>query len=464
MLAMRNKISKLFWLLPLLLVLRFGVSGFNYDRQVIVVLENDPATLEAAYYLYGKHESTSSIVEWKNGMFEHVDIKLNEETKAFESSPAEYVPEIHDEDWIKSRIQVIGHGIIDSEDTTIGGLKGGELAETLSENLNHGKNVGRISIIGCTGSNDAQAGGPDAASNTPPYLQSFMEKLQALGLTDTTVSMRSALVSVDQNGRKLTGERFLLSEKIPQRPEVGIVWKHKDTSNLWLGETENGMAKYTQKEVGENTEIMPSKYFGVLPKDSPLYVKSDSTYEISDADALQWIDERVAQPTYDNIKDQGLRHLDEVDATMVPLTSNDDEKTIKLREIGSMQDLLTELVYHGETGPVTGGEIVHYRFGDWVVSLDPQEFYVKVEGIIKRQSGSSEEEENKVRNVREKWNNYIMTELALSTEQFNAHPGPSNDPEKVRLEKRKNILLEQSLPSDYPNMRLDILVRISLTT
>jgi len=154
------KVWQSIWLLALLILLRSGDFGalaagddtYNYNQQVIVILRNDQSTLEAAWYLYGKHPSTSFIVGLNNQGLEHVNVKWNEETKLFESVPTEDPPGINHDDWKNTRIQVIGHGIIDSgEETTIGGFQAKDLATFLIDHLIHGRVMGRISILGCTG-------------------------------------------------------------------------------------------------------------------------------------------------------------------------------------------------------------------------------------------------------------------------------------------------------------------------
>ena len=80
---MRYKVWQSIWLLALLILLRSGDFGalaagddtYNYNQQVIVILRNDQSTLEAAWYLYGKHPSTSFIVELNNEGLEQVNVK-----------------------------------------------------------------------------------------------------------------------------------------------------------------------------------------------------------------------------------------------------------------------------------------------------------------------------------------------------------------------------------------------------
>lgn len=475
---MRYKVWQSIWLLALLILLRSGDFGalaagddtYNYNQQVIVVLRNDQSTLEAAWYLYGKHPSTSFIVELNNEGLEQVNVKWNEETKLFESVPTEDPPGINHDDWKNTRIQVIGHGIIDSgEETTIGGFQAKDLAIFLIDHLIHGRVMGRISILGCTGKR-RDAGTPYTppelgSDDTPPYLKAFVENLKEDGVKDTTVTMRSALVSVDHSGRKLTGERYPLNEQIHANPEVGIIWTHKDISKSWIGEIKNGEVKYSKKELGGNSEMMPPKYFGILPKDSPLYVStSEATYGLIDSDALEWVDKEIAQEIYDSI-DPAAGPLAETNLEVAFLDGSTEYKNVRVIE--SAHDLLRELVYFGNkgveldkrTGMKKGtGDKVFYRFGDWVVSMEMNRFYMNVEGIITTDDGNKEEEENRVKEVRGMWEKYMQKEEAEAIAKYNEikQQLPESDPEMIRIRDRKAAFEKKILPSDYKNMLLGV--------
>ena len=49
-----------------------------------------------------------------------------------------------------------------------------------------------------------------------------------------------------------------------------------------------------------------------------------------------------------------------------------------VREINGINDLLRELHHYGKAGPTQEENTVYYRFGDWVVGMNTQNFYVTV--------------------------------------------------------------------------------------
>ena len=151
-------------------------------------------------------------------MFERVT--WNEQTQQHDTLPnQEPLPIRGQQEWKATRIQVIGHGNVNSynQADTIGGFIACRISRTLTTSLSMG-NVGRISIIGCT--RRAELRSAPTRTRTPGYLRGFMDRLKVLGRSQTEVSIRSALVSVDQSGRKLTGE--LVLENIRGSPEVEL--------------------------------------------------------------------------------------------------------------------------------------------------------------------------------------------------------------------------------------------------
>ena len=389
---MQHKVSQLLWLLPLLIFLtRSNLVTFasKYNQQVIAILEDDPTIQKAGHFLYKKHDTTSYVVKWnKNSqMFEQVE--WNEQTELHEPIQSQDPLPIAPDMWPKTRIQAVGHGDINSGTATIAGFSAESLTETLINGLSM-TDVGRISIVGCTRRTEL-----GSAPRTPGYIYDVLNKLKQLGRTRTEVSLRSALVSVDQSGRKLTGELVLLDGR--NTPEVGIEWSRKNPSNKWIGKFTPGTRRYNI-EKSQATATSPgdieSHFFGILPKDSDLYVSTydqaaaspPTTYKIDDASAFEWVD-RVAGNAYMNIP-QG--RAPEVSQQVQFLTGSQTVRNVQVKEINSMNDLLKELRYYGEAGPAPRYSNVYYRFGDWVLSMDQRDFYASVEGIITSPTDSAE--------------------------------------------------------------------------
>ena len=408
---MRLKTSHLVWLLPLLLILGsddFNAYAVRYNQQVIAILEDNPDIQKAAHYLYQKHDTTSYVVKWNANtrMFERVT--WNEQTQQHDTLPnQEPLPIRGQQEWKATRIQVIGHGNVNSynQADTIGGFMPAELAETLTTSLSMG-NVGRISIIGCT--RRAELRSAPTRTRTPGYLRGFMDRLKVLGRSQTEVSIRSALVSVDQSGRKLTGE--LVLENIRGSPEVGIEWSHKNPSNKWIGKFSS--SRRYEVEQSQVTATQPgdieSHFFGILPENTDVYVSkynqgsasAPNTYKLTDPNAFEWVD-RVAQNTYNNAPPG---RAPETSRRVQFLGGSRAVRNVPVKELSGIDDLLTELHHYGQAGPAQQSSKVYYRFGDWVVSMNPRNFYVNVEGIITDPNDSAAKRV-KIADIQNEWNN-----------------------------------------------------------
>ena len=73
-----------------------------------------------------------------------------------------------------------------------------------------------------------------------------------------------------------------------------------------------------------------------------------------------------------------------------------------VREINGINDLLRELHHYGKAGPMQEENTVYYRFGDWVVGMNTQNFYVTVKGIVTSET-DSDEIKNKKTEIFKNW-------------------------------------------------------------
>ena len=403
---MQQKFSQFMWLLPLLLFssVHLGSDAVKYNQQVIAVLEDNPVIQKAAHFLYKKHDTTSYIVKWNGNSQLFEQVQWNVETQSHEILPAQEPLPINRNEWGNTCIHAVGHGDITSRTTTIAGFSAEGLAETLINGLSAG-DVERISIVGCTRQTEVGS----TASQSPHYLNSFMNKLKQLGRLRTEVSLRSALVSIDPSGRKLTGELVLSGSY--DAPEVGIKWSHKNPSDKWIGKFTRGNSY--QIEQSEVTATQPgdieSRFFGILPENSDLHISTfaegatsaSATYKMSDSSIFQWIDQ-VSQDTYRNIS---RGRATEAFHRVQFLTGAQDVHDIHIREIHSLSDLLRELHYYGETGPALRRSQIYYRFGDWALSMDTRNFNVRVEGVITSPNNSSQKT-SQVNALRQVWRDF----------------------------------------------------------
>lgn len=339
----------------LLLPLVFTADDWRYDYQVVVLLEKEKGVIKASSYLFEKHKTVSYGTLWENDKF-------------VDTSSKRPIPE--DIDWSRAKVRVVGHGNVEGD--LISGFSAEELARAISEKLANSEGIGKISIVACS------EPGTRPPSNEPPYLREFMDELKTLGKVNTEVSMSSALVGVDRDGRKLTGERV---------QDEDIIWSHKNPSHKWTGnfegESDNPTIRrgYVTEDAAGATPDLPPDNFGILPRDYEAFVaeitSKHNNMRLNNEDAYRWVDGFA-----DNIYHSQQGRAPDVPHEVQLKGQGRPPEIKKIKEIGSINDLLKELRYYGETGKATKPSEVYYRFGDIIVSMNEQDFYVSAEGVI----------------------------------------------------------------------------------
>lgn len=399
-----------------------GTDSSRYNQQVIAVLESQPEIEKAAHYLYQKHNTTSYVVKWDevSHIFERVDWNII--TQRYERASNQDPLPINPGEWRTTRIQAVGHGdinLFNTQAASIAGFSPEDLAEELTSKISVGEDVGRISIVGCTRKNHLGSTTTTPVEK-PAYLIRFMDKLKQLGRSNTEVSLRSGLVSVDQRGRKLTGELVLAGgQGSKSQAEVGVEWRHKNPSRKWIGRFTSA-TNYCLQQTNVAPNDMESHFFGILPPDSELYVfknnlASLSAYTIDDSTAFEWIDQ-IAQNIYSSISKMDMP---EANKSVQFLTGEQRVQKIGVREINGMNDLLMELHRYGGKNEVS---CVYYRFGDWVLSMNPSTFYVSVEGVI-ISSTDSAAKKSRVARLLAKFRTFPNQRIPMQYREMQLHTG-----------------------------------------
>lgn len=158
----------------------------QYRAQIIIQSENDPVVAKAAANLAGKHPDKTLVIQ----------LDASGQMRLVQGDPALFQSlDAND----KVRWQVVGHGRGPAQARTLGGLDAEQWAmhldrfqQALHEQYGIGSVPARISLVGCSLEDAEQQAG-------------FGRQLvAALQTPELEVSVRSANVSVDSEGRKLT--------------------------------------------------------------------------------------------------------------------------------------------------------------------------------------------------------------------------------------------------------------------
>jgi hypothetical protein len=355
-----------------LFVIAVGCNGaedynlyWKYTFQVIASIGKDAAVRDAAEFLYQKRQSvcTSFMAEWDGD-----GKKFNFEDQLE-----------NDIDWKGTRIQIVGHG----DGKTVGGLSPKELAEGIHQ-LTGGESLKKISVVSCM---NKEKGKGIMSQDAPQYLDDFMNELKDTGIRSTEVSMRSALVAVDEQGRKLIGEAwYSTTPGTKALVESGIKWSHDNKGYKWIGTIDDdGNIEKSQKAPLDGEYV--TRFFGVLPKDLNPYVTEygDSiSYKLPNKAAYDMLKE-AAKEVYGEAAGDRKRSTPRYEVDMY---NKNDRKFItqdmELREIQSADDLVYELRYQAERFRKSTRAVEHYRFGSFVVEMKLSNFYVSVVGLVEK--------------------------------------------------------------------------------
>ena len=343
-------------LLVLVAALSHVGSSRRLSRQVIVVLGDDPVVLRSAKFLFDKNKGISQVIKLNNDAnncngWSYCNMIWSEGKLKYDKYH-DALPKTR-EQWSSTHIQIVGLG---KEDLLKVGNLSPEILKAKLIRVTHSYAVGWISLVVCNG-NGATI--EKHSANLDVFLTSLTQE-------NTVVSFQSALEYVDEG--QIKKGIFVKLVNV-------IEWRPKDRSKKWIVDYK----LKTIKELATNAPDMESYYFGILPLNMPVYViliNEHEYFEITDHYIYTLID-KIANETYSSLNPA---HRSNPRKRNVYLFDGQNSK-LEVREFKSINDLLTELQYFDYRYDGSWS-LVYYRFGDWIVEMRTDTFYVKVVGII----------------------------------------------------------------------------------
>ena len=409
---MMKKISLIILLLCIL-----KVSSYDYEKQIIAIVEENDKTADiAAYNLWRKSscdEHDTQIVKWLPDPHTPLGksfqvVKWDDKTEQFipheKSKPCEL------KDNLKTRIQVIGHSRISGDVTMMAGFTHDKIANMLSTLVERGtKNVGRISLVGCNLFGNAQRS-CEFSMQRNDFAVNLLESLRDMEMK-TEISARNGLVGISSRGKKVHGRQARAGDDVHWFVKEGSVKK------VLLKHTESG-------EIDARYQSYKAKLMNPFMHCKPLG-KGDNVKEYR----IEIEEESGSVTSYVTLNNeesfQILTSATEMVFNNIVVPNNWDEqitKTVKVqmtdgtvrnlpvRELKGMMDLTREIKHWGTLGfeyphSENGQEIstahdgtplidkkVYFQFGKFILSLNVQAekfarwkmfpFYINLVGII----------------------------------------------------------------------------------
>ncbi len=367
------RLQVLFSLIFLLSAIPSGITapsrhGVNYENQVVASIGSDQAITEASKYLIKKHDT---LLDY------NLEAKWNTGSNSFVFQGDDIDSAISNINWAETKIQVVGHG--SAADKTVGGLSPQELARQINA-MSNGKGAKKISIVSCT----RDIGDGIVGNTEPPYLTEFMNELKSLGMTSSEVSIRSSLVAVNNRGEKLTGE--VKVEGVTVLRPYRIEWTSNNRGLKWIGSIDDVTQNVQVVPATHGTDHVETRLVGIVPKNDLIHVTDENnpttSYTIDDDDAFSMVDD-VAKDVFSNgnANDRASVRRN-MDVSLYDSTTN----TFTPDRIDVVEmlpgEFINELRYRATNFDKRSTAVEHYRFGDLIVKMTLDNFYVKVVGLV----------------------------------------------------------------------------------
>lgn len=355
------------WLLPLVVLsLTTTALATQYSNQIIAIMDQNWIETEVAEFLYNKNPGVSTAVMWnrRKGRFVHLKGKELDEA---------------DIDFCNTRIQVVGHGGVRDSKPTLGRLSSSDVAMALSTlypvDSRASNRISRISLVGCNCA--------DANANTPPentFAGMLITELKTSYDIDTSITARTTLVGVDSTGRKLTGTTT---------DDGTIVWRHKNPAakTLYTLDEEDNIVISNNPVI--DGDPITCRACGVRSYKNGIVVSVRQ-----ESDGVQPERVKLTQRALYDILEGTTRSIFDsatpyrtakVKRYIVRERTSDgvdtEDQVREVREINSLQDFVNEINFFGRRGQHIlrddqPREFEYYRFGDYVLRMSTDSFYI----------------------------------------------------------------------------------------
>ncbi|XP_070994381.1 multifunctional-autoprocessing repeats-in-toxin-like [Oncorhynchus clarkii lewisi] len=338
----------------------------QYDKQHILILEDNPIVREAAKFLYEKHPTVTSVY-----------ILENQQPKLIKGDPVPLSEE--------SRLVLVGHGSRDSEgEMRVGGYKAEDVADIIGRTARTSDHIKTTSVVAC------EVGSDEAFKNT------LLKELHTRSI-ETELHLRSSLLQVSHSGEKITVEIT----------PTGLETRHKDDSKKVVAMLDRDGNVVTREQFSNRGEGIFSnernflgetsvqerfkKYRDTWPDNPKRFVEYYARREYTDElEALTWAifepmkSDKNSKKLQTNLDNEEFR-ICNIERQMINGRNTIKEKTwiednnvIKgildnCYEMKSGEDILSVIHHNAKLGE---DKTTYLMLHDWIYEINPQTLYV----------------------------------------------------------------------------------------
>lgn len=285
----------------------------KYSHQIIVIIEEDPAVIESATYLFERHSTISTLLRYKKGTL-HIVRGHN----FFATKNQDVILVGHGNKSINETVQLAGYG---PEELA-------RFVSTLKTEIILGR-LGTITFISCNLGNDQH------------FILRLLQVLRSLGI-ETKLHLFNSFLSVSSGGKVMT--------------RTDGVWKSHDHSRRVIAELDPSGNLVTKVELGCTGPVFPDYKGSVLylqtldwPSYPQMFVPMELRKKYPFIDCLEGLtwslffeeNDRRRAPDYVTENDQ--KHLK---AIWLTEPGPEEDNIVAIKHIVTIQDLLLEVRYN----------------------------------------------------------------------------------------------------------------------
>lgn len=358
----------------------FREDDTKHSHQIIVIMEEDPAVIESATYLFERHPTVSTLLKYQKGAL-HI------------------LRESHFFSITKHDVILVGHGSSVINGTgQLAGYDPEELARFVVKTKNIFGYLGTIRLISCN------------LGNNLHFMLQLLQVLRSFGV-ETKLQLHNALLSVSPDGQIMS--------------RTDAVWRSNDNRRRVLAELDQKGELLTTLEIGCAGPFFPSYKGNVLylqtfewPSHPQMFVPAELRKKYPSIDCLEGLtwslffeeNERRRAPNY--VPDRNNKHLKAIWLTEQEL----DETNIIFKHINNIQDLLVEIRFNAREEVSSD---LYYVLNDCIYKVHTKNLTVSLMG--KFMSADSQAE---IENFRQNFNEQVGSSLqelrqGLKASKFN---------------------------------------------
>ncbi|XP_069461445.1 uncharacterized protein [Ambystoma mexicanum] len=339
------------------------------DKNVILMLQYDEAVVASGYALLGKATPRPKfLLQWRE---DHFQLKAPKEVTSVTITA-------------RTKLVVVGHGVVENGRITLGGMSAGELAQAIGTLSKRGKGIHmdkstkflqEVSLVSCDVGSGAEGKG---------FVKELLVQMRNIGLKVGYVSARTITTYVLPDGTKRTAES--VDSEFWSKGDPSHKRKFHLEEDGTLRERE-----YTPKELHMERKAPLEGYRVQHPYQKILSWKDGAKYYKIEDTLVENIIEAITNKIFSELPGPNLRDT-EMQKLLIHTTDGRTHlyPVRKITSLKGLEDNIKEIIQRTldirsttkaqDVDRTLNREFRYFRFKDFVYKMNLFNFYVKLHG------------------------------------------------------------------------------------